>query len=460
MSYARLDDKDGRLTEFRERLGDEVGACIGEDFLIFQDRNNIQWGQNGEARIKESLDEVIFLIPIITPRFFNSSACRDELQRFLEREEKLKRDDLILPIYFIDCPLLNDEETREGNELAQAINAHQRADCADWRKLRFKPFDSQEVLEVLAELAVQIHEALERVQTPLKPVVSESAAGVTRCPGEDVSIYRNYYYRALPAIDWGNPCPAEAISVHPQPDIESVGETARGPAAKTEPPIRVVDQMHHGDHVTITEAIEAADPGDRILVRPGRYPEGLVIDKPGLEIIGDGDPGEVVVHATGKNALLFQTTMGKVTNLTLRQTGGGRNWYGLDIAQGRLELEECNITSQSDACVVIHGGADPLLRRNHIHDGKKSGVFVYDNGQGVLEDNDIFGNALSGMFITEGGNPTLRHNRINKNGYWAVWVYNGGGGTIEDNDLRGNAKGAWNRSSDSEPNLRRARNKE
>ncbi len=167
-----------------------------------------------------------------------------------------------------------------------------------------------------------------------------------------------------------------------------------------------------------------------------------------------------MVQATGETALLFKTTMGRVTNLTLQQMGGGRNWYGVDIAQGRLELEECNITSQSDACVVIHGGADPLLRRNHIHDGKKSGVFVYDNGQGVLEDNDIFGNSLSGMFITEGGNPTLRHNRINKNGYWAVWVYNGGGGTIEDNDLRDNAKGAWNISPDSDPNLIRSRNKE
>ena len=461
MSYARLDDdRFRRLTQFREDLSAEVQRQIGEEFPIFQDSKDIQWGQNGEARIKESLDEVTFLIPIITPRFFNSPDCRDELERFLEREKELERDDLVLPVYYIDCPLMNEAEKRAGNELAQAILKHQ---YADWRKLRFKPFDSQEVLEALAERAVQIRDAWKRVQAPGKSEVSESSAGIARRPDEEVSIYRNYYYRALPAIDWGNPCPAEAISVHPQLDIESVsemGETARGPAAKTEPPIRVVDQMGRGDHITITEAIEAANPGDRILVRPGLYQEGLVIDKPGLEIIGDGNLDGVMVQATGETALLFKTTMGRVTNLTLQQMGGGRNWYGVDIAQGRLELEECNITSQSDACVVIHGGADPLLRRNHIHDGKKSGVFVYDNGQGVLEDNDIFGNSLSGMFITEGGNPTLRHNRINKNGYWAVWVYNGGGGTIEDNDLRDNAKGAWNISPDSDPNLIRSRNKE
>ena len=435
MSYARLDDKYGRLTEFRERLSDEVGACIGEDFLIFQDREDIQWGQNGEARIKESLDEVTFLIPIITPRFFNSPACRRELQRFLEREEKLKRDDLILPVYFIDCPLLNDEEKRAGDELAQAIVDHQ---YADWRELRFEPFTSLQVGKTLEKLAFQIRDARDRLQASEKREAPEPDAGVTRRISEDVPV----------------PLP---------PDIESMIESTEHiprPTAKTEPPTRVVDQMGRGDHTTITEAIEAADPGDRILVRPGLYPEGLVIDKSGLEIIGDGNLDDVVVQAVGMNTLLFKTTMGRVTNLTLQQMGGG-DWYGVDIAQGRLELEGCDITSQSRACVAIHDGADPRLRRNHIHNSQRvDGVFVYENGQGVLEDNDIFGNAHCGVAIATGGSPTLRRNSINKNGLWAVLVASGGGGTIEDNDLRGNDIGAWNISADNEPNLRRARNKE
>lgn len=437
------------------------------------------------------------------------------MQRFLEREKELERDDLVLPVYYVDCPLLNDEEERAGDELAQAIVDHQ---YADWRDLRFEPFASPQVGKTLAKLAVQIRDALERVQVSPRP-----DAGATRRPAEDMSV-------SLP------------------PEIESmieIGKATKGPAAKTEPPIRVVDPMHHGNHLTITEAIEAANPGDRILVRPGLYQEGLVIDKP-LEIIGDGNLDDVVVQAAGMDTLLFKTTMGKVVNLTLQQMGGG-DWCGVDIAQGRLDLEECDIASQGLACVTIHGGADPRLRRNRIHGGKAGGVFVYENGQGVLEDNEIFGNAcgvsistggnptlrrnrihdcedggvvvynngqgiledndiLSSVVIGEGGNPalrrnrihdceedgaliqengqgvledndifdnagagvaimhdstpTLRRNRINNNGYVAVFASMGGGGTIEDNDLRGNAKGAWDVSADSEPNLKRARNKE
>ena len=115
MSYVHSDDKYKQLTTLRERLSDEVGMQIGIEFPIFQDTKDIHWGQNWEQRIKNALDEeMTFLIPIITPGFFNSEPCRDELERFIEVETKLNRNDLILPIYFVDTPLLNNAELR-GN---------------------------------------------------------------------------------------------------------------------------------------------------------------------------------------------------------------------------------------------------------------------------------------------------------------------------------------------------------
>jgi F-box protein 11 len=131
----------------------------------------------------------------------------------------------------------------------------------------------------------------------------------------------------------------------------------------------------------------------------------------------------------------------------------------VDITQGRLDPEGCDISSQSLACVAIRGRADPRLRRNMIPDGP-AGVLVYDSGLGTLEDNDITGNTFSGVEIREGGNPTLRGNRINRNGNHAIWIHDGGRGVVEDNDLTGNAKGAWRIAEDCQANLTRARNKE
>jgi parallel beta-helix repeat protein len=160
-------------------------------------------------------------------------------------------------------------------------------------------------------------------------------------------------------------------------------------------------------------------------------------DKP-VKIIGDGERGDVVFEANGKDVILFQATMSRIVNLTIRQMGGGR-WFGVYIAQGRLDLEGCDITSESLACVAIHGGADPRIRRNPICNGKEAGVVIYENGLGTLEDNEIFGNTNSGVSIFSGGDPTLRRNRIYNGRSAGVVIRENGIGTLEDNEIFGNA---------------------
>jgi hypothetical protein len=65
MSYARFVDEHegGKLTQLRERLAAEVQVQIGEEFPIFQDRNDIAWGQHWKSRIDDTLDAVTVLIP-------------------------------------------------------------------------------------------------------------------------------------------------------------------------------------------------------------------------------------------------------------------------------------------------------------------------------------------------------------------------------------------------------------
>jgi parallel beta-helix repeat protein len=511
MSYVRFNDQhdDGQLSQFRERLAAEVRAQTGQEFAIFQDRNDIAWGQNWQQRIDDALGAVTLLLVIITPSLFRSPACRDEFGKFAERERALGRADLILPVYYIGAREMDDPGLRDSDEMARMLASRQ---FADWRELRFEPFTSPLVRKAIAQLASRMRDSF--WQPP--------AAPATR--------------RAKPA----------QAAESPAGSAEQAAAADRV-TAKTEPPTHVVDAYQRGDFTTVSAAIKAAKPGDRILVRPGLYEEGLVVDKP-LEILGDGPVADIEIRARGADALLFRASIGRVTNLTLRQAGGEGTWHGVDITQGRLDLEGCDISSQSLSCVVIHGGADPrlrrnrihdckggdgvhiidsglgtlednditgnafsgveiktggnptlrrnhiqdvfvqdggfgtlednditgsdtsgveiktggnpTLRRNQIHDNKGSGVFVQDSGLGILEDNDITGNDRAGVEIKSGGNPTVRANRINRNEYEAVWVYEGGRGVIEDNDLTGNAAGAWDIAEGSKKKVTRARNKE
>jgi parallel beta-helix repeat protein len=515
MSYVRFDDahEDGQLGAFRERLAGEIRIQTGHEFPIFQDRNDIAWGQNWRQRIEETLDEVTLLLVIVTPSLFHSPACRDEVVRFREREQELGRGDLILPVYYVAAQEMDDPDRRHADELASLLWSRQ---YADWRELRFEPLTSPVVRKAMAQLASRMRDSF--WESPVGPMAPVS--GSARSVGSSAT----------------------------RGDAAAAG-VQRQDTTRTEPPTYVVDAYQRGDFVSVCAAIEAANPGDRILVRPGLYEESLLVDKP-LEIIGDGPLEDIEIRGRDSHVLVFRASIGRVANLTLRQANGGEN-LGVAIEQGRLDLEGCDISSRSGTCVYIYNGADPRLRRNKIHNGQDCGVFIYENGLGTLEDNEITGNTyagveiaggdpvlrrnqihdntqdgvlvhdglgtledneitgngVSGVAIEEGGNavlrrnqihdnkhagvsvkdgglgtvedndiagngvvgveitndgsPTVRGNRINRNEYEAVWVHDGGKGVVEDNDLTANGgEGAWDIDEDCEPNVTRARNEE
>ena len=402
-SYSHDDDEQdfGRLTRIRERLQGEVSMQWGDKVEIFQDLE-MHWGVDWDQRIKSSLDTTIFLIPVVTPRYLKRPACRAELERFIERETALGRNDLILPFYYLNARALEVSELRQQDPLAEVLASRQRV---DWRSLRHEPETAPEFGKALMRAAEHIVNALHRDDIP----------------------------SASPAS-----APARTRDVPSTAKVQSSAKAesgSRGVSPK-EPPTVVVDWMKRGDFDTIGSAIKAAEPGTRILVRPGTYREGLVIDKP-LETLGDGKREDIVVEAKEKNAVLFKSSMGRIANLTLRQRGGG-NWYCVNVAQGRLDLSDCDISSDSLACIAIHDGADPVVRRNRIHDGKEGGVFVHSEGRGTIEDNEITGNVCAGIAIQEGADPVVRRNRIHDGKQSGVFIHSEGRGTIEDNEITGN----------------------
>lgn len=191
LSYVHSDDANdsGYLSELRNRLCAEVQAQTGNEFPIFQDRDGIEWGQNWKTRIQESLDNATFLIPIITPSFFKSESCRDELKRFLEREKKLGRCDLILPIYYIESKL-DDKLATSADELAGIVASHQ---YVDWRNLRAKPFKNAGVSNQIRRMANQIRKAIERISIAEKSPIEYSE--------EDVSIYLKFIIGQCARLD-------------------------------------------------------------------------------------------------------------------------------------------------------------------------------------------------------------------------------------------------------------------
>lgn len=164
LSYVHVDDEaaEGRLTDLRVKLEREITVQTASDFTIFQDRHDIRWGDEWRSRIESSIDQVAFLIPILTPSFFRSMACRNELERFIARERELNRNDLIFPIYYIRAQVLEDHDS-DDDALAHVLADRQ---YADWRDLRFDDSNSPKVARRIAALAQQMAAALARREPP------------------------------------------------------------------------------------------------------------------------------------------------------------------------------------------------------------------------------------------------------------------------------------------------------
>jgi CheY-like chemotaxis protein len=172
LSYTRIDDEffGGSITSLRRAIELGVQVVTGDkNFKVFQDIDGIELGQKWQDRLDEALHGARFLIPIVTPLFFSSDACRNELQKFILHEKDLGRNDLILPIYFVTTPALENPDQGDSDPLAQQIrtlaleiNSRQRR---DWRSNADLPIDNPKVKKEVLSLSAAIAQAINRAKS-------------------------------------------------------------------------------------------------------------------------------------------------------------------------------------------------------------------------------------------------------------------------------------------------------
>ncbi|MER9504441.1 TIR domain-containing protein [Mesorhizobium sp. M0579] len=175
LSYVRSDDDhdSGRITELRQRLEGEVKIQTGEDFPIFQDRNDIKWGQVWKERIETTILDITFLIPIITPTYFRSEMCRKEFETFLIRESALGEDRLILPIYYVRARQLEAGFPEGMDAIADVLKTR---NWADWRQYRFDALSTPELKKAVAEMASTIGAAMDELHGVLRAATAKKPA--------------------------------------------------------------------------------------------------------------------------------------------------------------------------------------------------------------------------------------------------------------------------------------------
>jgi len=131
-SYTRIDDRltSGLVSAIRHELEDAIAFYNGKRLEVFQDVADIEGGDIWRERLERALAEATIFLPIVTPSFFNSKHCREELRRFLARDDA---PTIVFPIKLLDTSYAVDAAC---DELAAEIFKRQGLDWQNYNSRR------------------------------------------------------------------------------------------------------------------------------------------------------------------------------------------------------------------------------------------------------------------------------------------------------------------------------------
>ena len=215
-------------------------------------------------------------------------------------------------------------------------------------------------------------------------------------------------------------------------------------SAPTQLPIGIIISVGPGR--SIQAAIDRAQPGDRVEVLPGVYNEMLVVDKPGIQLVGvdvagdrpildgqgtmadavqvSGDDfhieGFTIRNYTGNGCTVSKTKNVVFRNLICENTGV----YGVYPVecQGVL-VENCVVSGINDAGIYVGQSQDIVVRNNEVF--KNVAGIEIENSVNVIVTNNSCHHNAAGMLVFVLPNNPSKEGRLCLVSNNRIWENNG-----------------------------------
>ena len=173
LSYVHADDKHehGRIIQLARDLEGEFEMQTAEKLRVRFDREILTWGNRWRPKLEEAIRDATFMICVVTPRFFRSTECRNEVERFSTVASALGRDDLLLPLLYVEVP---DLDTNTADDLKVLIAA---AQYEDWTQLRLEDRPSSTYRRGLHGLAKALRKRIDELDSPTEPPAQQTRTG-------------------------------------------------------------------------------------------------------------------------------------------------------------------------------------------------------------------------------------------------------------------------------------------
>lgn len=171
-----------------------------------------------------------------------------------------------------------------------------------------------------------------------------------------------------------------------------------------------VDDSGGADFTSIQSAIDAAEPGDRIMIRPGVYNEQVTVNKEELQIrsteFGAFPEEKTIIEWDQGSVIKIQSPHTEITGFTVRNCGAGEEDAAIDITSDYNVIGWNTIEENQASSIYLHDQANyNYIHHNTIQNNDGAGIFIWESSyNNWIYHNNFINNGWYNVKDKEGGN--------------------------------------------------------
>jgi len=207
------------------------------------------------------------------------------------------------------------------------------------------------------------------------------------------------------------------------------------PRAEAAPTIRKVPNKYP----TIQAAVNAAKPGDTILVAAGTYYEHVFVDK-AVRLIGQNRSTTIIDGSGTGNPITISADNVIVSGFTIRNSGESPNSGVFLYSSGDCFIQNNNVTLNFYGIRV--DSSSNIVVTDNILIYNKWGIFLWQSSDSTVRDNFLMYSEI-GIYLYGSSGSTVKDNEASHISPYAIFVVSSTENTVNDNDLAYNRRGIY-----------------
>jgi len=193
-----------------------------------------------------------------------------------------------------------------------------------------------------------------------------------------------------------------------------------GQAGVTEPKTWYVDddlvQRPDANFTSIQDAVDAASPGDTIIVYPGTYTENVDVNKDHLTIKSEGGAETTIVQAADSNDHVFEVTADYVNISGFTVKGAGYLKIGIYLySVNHCDISDNNVSSNCFGIILDYSSNNTITNSKASNNGGAGIYLQHSSNDNIISNINTSSNNEVGIVVESSSNNNLTGNNVSNN---------------------------------------------